>query len=112
MSPAPEPLPLEPNAADWPVPAPQSARARVVGRLWRRRTAYVLLLFVVAMGAGALRYRVTRPDYRLNRGEAAVRAEDWDEAEDYARRLERSGYPDHAHLLRAQSFYSRKRPDL
>jgi predicted Zn-dependent protease len=60
--------------------------------------------------AGGWRYRVTRPDYRLNRGEEAVRERDWVTAKELADTLEGTGYPDRAYWLRAQLFYARRQP--
>jgi tetratricopeptide (TPR) repeat protein len=56
-------------------------------------------------GAGAAwRHRVTRPEYRLRRGQEALLRRDWDAAHEWADRLEASGFPDPAHLLRGQVY--------
>jgi tetratricopeptide (TPR) repeat protein len=73
----------------------------------------VLVLAVLAAAAVAgWRYRVTRPDYRLARGEEAIAAKDWETVGYLRERLEASGHPDEAHLLRGRAHYARKRPDL
>jgi len=51
-----------------------------------------------------LLYRTTRPDYRLKAGQDALLGGDMAEAEEIAGRLEASGYPDHAHLLKGQIY--------
>lgn len=58
-------------------------------------------------GIGYWRFRVTRPDYRLRAGQAALLREDYDKAAKLARLLEDSGHLDHAHLLRGQSLLRR-----
>ena len=77
----------------------------------RRRIA-LLLLVIGVTSAVVWRHRVTRPDYRLARGQEAIGAKDWDAAEHFATRLEATGHPDHAHLLRGESQFARRRPDL
>lgn len=62
--------------------------------------------------AAMWRYHVTRPGYRLARGEEAIRARDWTGAEAEAARLEAAGYPDHAHLLRGVVLHARQQPAL
>jgi predicted Zn-dependent protease len=64
------------------------------------------LILATAVG---WRYRVTRPEYRLARGEESVQEGDWKSAEGYAQRLESTGHPEQAHWLRAQAFYARRR---
>ncbi|MDB5308320.1 MAG: tetratricopeptide repeat protein [Gemmataceae bacterium] len=81
-----------------------------VGR-WKRRITLVLLVLAAA-GAGGWRYRVTRPDYRLARGQEAVQQRDWDEVDAIADRLAAAGHPDRAYLLRGEAFHARHRPDL
>lgn len=77
----------------------------------RFRLAALVVLLLVGVATGWWRYRVTRPEYRLERGETAVRAGQWEVAETYADRLEASGYPDHARFLRAERYLARKRPE-
>ncbi|MCI0700150.1 MAG: tetratricopeptide repeat protein [Planctomycetia bacterium] len=69
---------------------------------WRRRIV-LLLLILGLLGAGAWRYRITRPEYRLARGQEAIRAKNTEQVRKYADKLEDSGYPDHAHLLRGEA---------
>jgi tetratricopeptide (TPR) repeat protein len=65
-----------------------------------------LAAVLVVPAAGYWRYRVTRPEYRLRRGQAAVLQADLREAEQWAATLEAAGYPDYAHLLRGQMYFS------
>ena len=58
----------------------------------------------------AWRYRVTRPEFRLARGEEASQSGDWDVAEEYASKLEASGRPDRAHFLRGKALLAQHRP--
>jgi tetratricopeptide (TPR) repeat protein len=90
-----------------PGAAPPTAGA---GR-WRRRITLLILVLGV-LGAAGWRYRVTRPDYRLARGQDAIRAGDAQTVRDYAERLEAAGYPDHAHLLRGEALHAFGAPDL
>jgi tetratricopeptide (TPR) repeat protein len=69
----------------------------------RRRRISLLILLVCAVVAGGWRYRITRPDYRLARGQQAIRDHDAEAVRAYANRLESAGYPDHAHLLRGEA---------
>jgi tetratricopeptide (TPR) repeat protein len=104
----------DPSAAP-PEPTTQSApgRWRTAWRVVRRKwVAVPLLLVLVALAAGVWRYRATRPEYRLARGEEAVRARDWRSADALAERLEATGHADHAHLLRATALHARQQPDL
>jgi tetratricopeptide (TPR) repeat protein len=48
-------------------------------------------------------YATTRPDYRLKKGQEALRNGDVREAERLIARLDSSGYPTHAHLLRGEA---------
>jgi tetratricopeptide (TPR) repeat protein len=70
--------------------------------------ARVVGLFLVAaallVAIGFWWYKTTRPDYRLRRGQEALWRNDSAEAERLADRLQASGYPDHAHLLRGQAY--------
>jgi tetratricopeptide (TPR) repeat protein len=70
------------------------------------------MLVLLAVALCGWRYRVTRADYRLGRGQEAVREGDWKEAEQLAHRLEATGHPDHAHLLRGELHFARKQPEL
>jgi tetratricopeptide (TPR) repeat protein len=95
------------TAPDPPPPAPPAAPPRGPARPpWRGRVLLVLLL-LAGLSAAAWRYRVTRPEYRLARGEEAVRAEQWDQARDYIDKLATAGHADEAHLLRGEFFYAR-----
>jgi tetratricopeptide (TPR) repeat protein len=72
----------------------------------------VLAAFALAVAAAAgWRYRITRPDYRLARGQEAVAAKDWAAAEGYVGKLEAAGRIDHARLLAAEIYHARGRPD-
>jgi tetratricopeptide (TPR) repeat protein len=51
--------------------------------------------------AAARWYQTTRPEYRLRRGQEALRQADFATAEEMARQLETAGDTDHAHLLKA-----------
>jgi tetratricopeptide (TPR) repeat protein len=75
-----------------------------------RKLRYGVLLLVLAIaGAVAWRwYSTTRPEYRLQRGEEALRNGDWEKAARLAARLEASGYPAHAHLLRGEAYCRRQ----
>jgi tetratricopeptide (TPR) repeat protein len=77
----------------------------------QKRILIIGLLLVGGAIVGQWRYRVTRPDYRLARGQQAVQEFDWQTAEHLANRLEATGHPDHAHLLRGELLYVRKQPD-
>jgi tetratricopeptide (TPR) repeat protein len=73
-----------------------------------RRVLFGLLCLAGVLGlagaGGAWWYSTTRPEYRLRRGQEALRQGNADEAERLAVRLEADGYPDHAHLLRGEVF--------
>ena len=78
------------------------------------RLRRVVLWLVVAAaglgaagGAGAWWYHTTRPEYRLRRGQEAVRRGDWGRAFREAGRLEAAGCPDHARLLRGETHLRR-----
>ena len=83
----------------------RSGRARSL----RKTLLAVLLIATVAVVAG-WRYRVTRPDYRFERGLQAVRDRDWRTADRLADRLAAAGQEDLAHLLRGEALYARKDP--
>ncbi|MFO0799061.1 MAG: tetratricopeptide repeat protein [Gemmataceae bacterium] len=67
---------------------------------------------VAVAAAGGWRYRVTRPDYVLARGDEAVRSKDWATAARAIDRLEAAGAADHAAVLRGEYFLATDRPDL
>ena len=92
---------------------PESVSALPAARAGRRQLAVALsLLGLTLIAAGGWRYRVSRPDYRLARGEVAVRAGDTQAVRDLADRLEASGHADHAHLLRGEALQAFDAPDL
>jgi tetratricopeptide (TPR) repeat protein len=75
---------------------------------------WVVVLAVVlgAIGtASAWWYHTTRPEYRLRRGEEALRRGDWDKAERITLLLEADGHSGHAHLLRGQIYLHQGRID-
>src|SRR4051812_39309620 len=76
---------------------------------WRRRIT-LLLLTLGLLTAGGWRYRITRLDYRLARGQEAIRAGDSEAVRKYADRLESAGYADHAHLLRGEALLAFRAP--
>jgi tetratricopeptide (TPR) repeat protein len=71
-----------------------------------------ILLALVALGvAGAVGwwwYTTTRPEARLRAGQEALRHDDPERAERLAARLEASGYPSHAALLRGEALLRRQ----
>ncbi len=73
-----------------------------------RRVLLGLLGLIVVLGlagtGGAWWYARTLPDARLQRGQEVLRRGNADEAERLAVLLEASGYPDHAHFLRAELY--------
>ena len=80
----------------------------------RRRSFLRLLAAFLVLGlagAGAVRwYQTTRPEYRLSRGQEALRRGDAGTAEEMALRLESAGHADHAHFLRAAVRLEQGRP--
>jgi tetratricopeptide (TPR) repeat protein len=73
------------------------------------------VLSVAILGTAAVgwwRYRVTRPEYRLARGEEAIQANDWEQVDSLVEKLEAAGRADEAHLLRGKTYQARRRPDL
>ena len=78
---------------------------------WLRKFTFLLFLFGLE-GAGGWRYRVTRLEYRLARGQDAIRAGDAEKVRDYADRLEAAGYTDQAHLLRGEALLSLGSPGM
>lgn len=89
-----------------PEPPPVSRSDRWRGRL------VVVLVIASGVAVAGWRQRVTRPEYRVARGHEAIANRDWDRADYYASRLEASGHPDRARLLRGESLLARRRPDL
>ena len=79
-------------------------------RTARRRIALAALVVLLAAG-GYGRYVTTRPDARLRRGDAAVRARDWDSVVALADKLETTGHPDHANALRGDALLARGQPE-
>src|SRR3954468_1478812 len=63
----------------------------------------VAVVALVLAGGGGWWYRTTRPAYRLQRGQAALRAGDFDRANSYADLLESAGRLDEALLLRGEA---------
>lgn len=76
----------------------------------RRRWRWIVIsaLLVAAATGGVWRYRVSRPEYRFDRGLQAVARRDWHTADELADRLSATGHPDEAHILRAESLFARK----
>jgi tetratricopeptide (TPR) repeat protein len=73
---------------------------------------FLLSVGLVLAGFVAVRwYQTSRPDYRLERGRAAVREADFAAAEEMVRRLETAGHTDHAHLLQAAIHLELGRPN-
>lgn len=81
------------------------SRGRRIGT-W---TAAGLLVVGLMASAGIWRYQTTRPEYRLRQGQAALLRDDWESAEAEAIALDRSGFRDHARLIRVQGFARRGR---
>jgi tetratricopeptide (TPR) repeat protein len=83
----------------------------------RKRRRVLLWLLVTGIllglaGAGAARwYQTTRPEYRLRRGQEALRRDDFTTAEKIARSLESAGHNGHARLLRAAIHLQLDRPN-
>ncbi len=75
------------------------------------RTAWwwltVALVAAAASGAGWW-YHITRPAYRWQRGQDALRQQDWLKVEAVARRLEAAGDADRACLLRGEALYRQR----
>jgi tetratricopeptide (TPR) repeat protein len=68
----------------------------------------IALLVLAAVGAAGWRYRVTRPHYRLARGEEAIGISDWERVGYYADKLAAAGNADEAHLLRGEAYQARR----
>jgi tetratricopeptide (TPR) repeat protein len=75
-----------------------------------RRRIVLLVLALVALAAGGWRYRVTRPDYRLARGQEALRAGDFPRAAELADKLDAAGSADRAALLRGETLFTAGEP--
>ena len=93
-----------------PPPDVESPPAPPLGP-WPRR----LTLLLVASGllaGGGWKYRTSRPDYRLARGQEAVRAGDTAAVRESADRLDAAGHADHAHLLRGDALLAFGSPAL
>src|SRR5438067_10093304 len=75
---------------------------RGVRRLLTRLVVPVVVLSAAAGGWYWWRH-TTAPEYRLRRGQEALRAGDADTARRMAARLEAAGHRDHARLLRGES---------
>jgi tetratricopeptide (TPR) repeat protein len=72
----------------------------------RMRTVWLCLAVACLAAAGGSRwYYVTRPAYRWQRGQEALRQNDWSGVEEVARQLEASGEADRARLLRGEANY-------
>src|SRR5437868_4930578 len=74
----------------------------------RSRVVLLVCLAVIASGAGAWGYYYTaQPAYRLRRGQAAIRAGDYQAGAAEAVALEADGYGDEALLLRGEALLLR-----
>jgi tetratricopeptide (TPR) repeat protein len=71
-------------------------------RCWLRWLARLALVVGLGGIVAVWQYQVSRPEYRLRAGREALLRHDWTAVREQADRLESSGYPDHAHLLRGQ----------
>jgi hypothetical protein len=80
-------------------------------RRWLVGLAGLALVAGLVGAAAVWQYRVSRPAYRLRRGQEVLLRGDWNAAHERADRLEASGYPDHAHLLRGQIYLHQGRVD-
>src|SRR5262249_9390017 len=76
-------------------------------RRWLMILGGIAVVLGLLGGIGSWRFRVTRAEYRLRQGQAALLREDYDKAAELANLLEASGHLDHAHLLRGQSLLRR-----
>jgi tetratricopeptide (TPR) repeat protein len=82
--------------------SPSSAGQPTARRLRISRYVGVFVLAIVTVSAAGWWYHSTRPDVRLRRGLAAVRADDLSHAEQYAELLRDAGDEDRYHLLAGQ----------
>src|SRR5438093_1116386 len=96
------------SIASTPITANSSERP--LSNRWRRRGTIVLLV-LMAVGTAGWRYRITRPNYRLARGEEAIQASDWEQVDGYIDKLEAAGRADEAHMLRGKLYFARHHPD-
>ena len=78
---------------------------------WPRRAA-LLLVALGVLAVGGWKYRTSRPDYRLARGQEAVRAGNAAAVRESADRLDAAGYADHARLLRGDALLAFGSPAL
>jgi tetratricopeptide (TPR) repeat protein len=72
----------------------------------------VLVLVAVVLGLGCAAWywqRSRRPEQRMERGRAAIQAQDWETAADVADALEAAGHRDRANLLRGESLFRQGR---
>jgi tetratricopeptide (TPR) repeat protein len=74
-----------------------------------RTVRLCLAVACLAAAGGGWWYYVTRPEYRWQRGQQALRENDWLAAEEFARKLEASGEPDRARLLRGEALFRQRR---
>lgn len=88
-----------------------SGSGELGGRLRRLGKTLVWLAAVLGLvgGVAAWWYRTSQPDYRLRRGQEALRQGDPEKAELLAAALEAGGYQDQANLLRGEILFDRKR---
>lgn len=80
-------------------------------RLLALLTICLLGLSLLAAG-GYWAYHTTRPEYRFRAGQKALLQGNFAKADQWADRLEASGYPDHAHLLRGQGHLRQRQLNL
>lgn len=76
----------------------------------RRNWVTLPALAVAILSVCVWRYMATTPAFRLARGEEAIQSGDWEASEEYATKLEASGFPDHAHFLRGKKLHTQHRP--
>jgi tetratricopeptide (TPR) repeat protein len=94
-----------PSPADPPVTEIACAASVPSPRRWRLTWRQGMLLLLAAAGIAVFsvwRYRVTRPEYQLERAQAAIRAQDWDTVAEIAQRLYDAGHRNYAAVLRAE----------
>ena len=72
---------------------PSTSSKQFAWGLISRRQIAIAILVVIALAAIGWRIRITRPDYRLARGEEAIADSDWKSADRLANRLAASGRP-------------------
>src|SRR5262245_11578621 len=109
MSPPPDPPADSPEQNTSPLPpAPATASKTRARAFLSRRVIALAALAALLLAAAGWRIRITRPDYRFARGQAAVADRDWKAAGEYADRLAGAGHDNLAHLLRAEAFFARQ----